>query len=462
MAFQTRELVPGAAISSNCKPYKIAFVLALPFVAWTLWSIDSGKFASFKKPPPEGTVESRVNDILASTPLIDGHNDLAYFIRWAHNNRLYLNNFTQPFEGGTLGGEVDIRRLRQGLSGGAFWSTFADCPTEDYSLEYYAKALSTTEAANDVIHRIHARYPDVFARPNNSSDAMAIFRSGRIISPLAVEGLHLIGDSYTKLRSYHASGVRLITLTHNCHNSYADSALVISNGKLGPSRPKWGGVSKAGQGLVHEMNRLGIIVDLSHTSADTMRAVLGAGNRDSKDSEQWEGTLAPPVFSHSSAFSLCPHPRNVPDDVLQLLKKRDGVAMVTFSPDFVSCEWPGGHKIEGHLPRRVDSNLTISQVVRHMRYIGDLIGYEHVGVGSDFDGVPFVIEGLEDVSKYPSLVAEMLRQGISDEVAGKIVGGNLLRVWGKVDEVAARMQATGVLPAEDGLSPLDNPWTEHP
>ncbi|KAF2010377.1 hypothetical protein BU24DRAFT_436530 [Aaosphaeria arxii CBS 175.79] len=401
------------------------------------------------------TIEARVQGILHSTPLIDGHNDLAYFIRWAHSNRLNLDNFTKPFESGHLGGEVDLHRLLQGHSGGAFWSTFSDCPTEDYSLEYYAQA-------KDVIHRIHARYPDVFGRPDNSSHAIAIFRSGRFISPLAVEGLHLIGDSYSKLRSYYSSGVRLITLTHNCHNSYADSALLSLPGGLGPSQPKWGGISEAGQGIVREMNRLGVIVDLSHASADTMRAALGAGNRDSQDSKPWEGTLAPPVFSHSNAFGLCPHPRNVPDDVLHLLKQRDGVVMVTFSPDFVSCQWPDGKPIQGELPERVDANLTIPQVVRHMRYIGDMIGYDHVGIGSDFDGVPFVLEGLEDVSKYPLLVAEMLRQGTSDEIAKKIVGGNLLRVWNKVDEVAIKLQNEGLLPAEDGLPPLDDPWKQYP
>ena len=232
--------------------------------------------------------------------------------------------------------------------------------------------------------------------------------------------------------------------------------MLTSNGTLRPSSPKWGGVSKEGQDLVREMNRLGVIVDLSHTSADTMRAVLGA------DPKVWEGTLAPPVFSHSNAFSLCPHPRNVPDDVLQLLKKRDGIVMVTFSPDFVSCEWPDGRPIKGRLPRRVDANLTIPQVIRHMRYIGDLIGYEHIGVGSDFDGVASVIDGLEDVSRYPSLVAEMLRQGISDKVARDIIGENLLRVWRKVDKIAARLQAEGALPAEDSLPPLDNPWENHP
>ncbi|KAF2651039.1 putative dipeptidase [Lophiostoma macrostomum CBS 122681] len=434
---------------------KFALGVTLPLLLCLLWTIDFSNLQSFSEylgasSIQGNTTEARVAKILGKVPLIDGHNDLAYFIRWAHSNRVNLENFTRPFEEGTLGGEVDIYRLRQGRSGGAFWSAFSDCPTE---------ALATTEAAIDVIHRIHARYADTFERPNNSSDALNIFQSGRFISPLAVEGLHLIGDSYTKLRSYHSSGVRLMTLTHNCHNSYADSAQVqLPDGTLGPSQPHWRGVSEAGRGIVREINRLGIIVDLSHTSADTMRAVLGGGNRDDHASEHWEGSLSPPVFSHSNAFGLCPHPRNIPDDVLHLLKKRDGVAMITFSPDFVSCEWPTGHPIEGKLPQRVDANLTIPQVVRHMRYIGDMIGYDHVGIGSDFDGVPFVLEGLEDVSKYPSLIAEMLRQGISDEVAKKIVGGNLLRVWKKTDEVAAQMQAEGVMPAEDSLPRLDDPW----
>jgi membrane dipeptidase len=138
--------------------------------------------------------------------------------------------------------------------------------------------------------------------------------------------------------------------------------------------------------------------------------------------------LAPPVFSYSNAFGLYPHPRNIPDDVLQLLKERNGVAMVTFSPDFVGCHWPGGQPGEGQLPERVDAELSVAQVVCHMRYIGDMIGYEHVGIESDFDSVPFVLERPEDVAKFPALVAEMLRQGIGDEDAKKIVGGNALRV----------------------------------
>ncbi|TQN69643.1 Dipeptidase sirJ, partial [Colletotrichum shisoi] len=320
--------------------------------------------------------------------------------------------------------------------------------------------IATTEAAVDVLDRLRAGYPSVFGRPRNSRDSMAIFRSGRIISPLGLEGLHLIGDSFTKLRDYHARGVRYATLTHNCHNAYADAALAEVPGfGLAPAKPRWFGVSAAGHRLVREMNRLGIMVDLSHTSADTMRDVLGHPKKaQSEDERPWEGSLAPPIFSHSNAFELCPHPRNVPDDVLRLVAARRGIVMVTFTPEFVSCFWPGNKPIHGDLPERYGPNLTVSQVVRHMRHIGDLIGYDYVGMGSDFDGVASTLPGLEDVSRFPDLVAEMLKQGIRDSDAEKIVGGNLLRVWNEVDAVAARMQADGEKPAEDDLPVLGNPW----
>jgi membrane dipeptidase len=297
---------------------------------------------------------------------------------------------------------------------------------------------------------------------------MPIFKSGRIVSPLGLEGLHLLGDSFTRLRQYHARGVRYATLSHNCHNAYADAALVeLPEGGVAPAKPRWRGVSPAGRRLVREMNRLGMLVDLSHTSADTMRDVLGRGRPASAptsswplddDGEAWEGSLAPPIFSHSSAFALCPHPRNVPDDVLRLVAAHGALVMVTFSPDFVSCRWRDGKPLDGQLPERYEPNLTVSQVVRHMRYIGDLIGYDHVGVGSDFDGVPSTLEGLEDVSRFPNLVAEMLRQGIRDSDVAKVVGGNLLRVWKAVDIVAARMNADREEPAEDDLPSLKNPW----
>lgn len=213
------------------------------------------------------------------------------------------------------------------------------------------------------------------------------------------------------------------------------------------SKPLHGGVSKAGRDLIHEMNRLGMIVDLAHVSQDTMRDVLGG-------SSDWKGSAAPPIYSHSSAYAICPHPRNVPDDILQLVKKKKSVVMVNFSPDFVSClasSNPSG------IPDFYPPNSTLQHVVTHIRYIGELIGYDYVGLGSDFDGIPNTPEGLDDVSKFPDLVAELLRQGISDKDAGKIVGGNIMRVWKEVDRVAEALQEKGEKPLEDKLPSLFPP-----
>lgn len=191
---------------------------------------------------------------------------------------------------------------------------------------------------------------------------------------------------------------------------------------------------------------MGMLVDLAHVSAATMKDAL-VGNGDGK----WNGSLAPPIFSHSSAYAICPHPRNVPDDILHYVKQRNSVVMVNFSPGFISCT-PGDSPSE--LPVTYPPNATLHQVVRHIRHIGELIGYDHVGIGTDYDGIDSTPTGLEDVSKFPDLVAELLRQGVSDEDAGKIVGRNLLRVWKEADEVAAKLQ-THMLPLEDDLQ---NPW----
>jgi membrane dipeptidase len=190
---------------------------------------------------------------------------------------------------------------------------------------------------------------------------------------------------------------------------------------------------------------MGMIVDLSHVSYDTMRDVLGAGNG------AWSGSAAPIIFSHSSAYAVCPHPRNVPDDILQLVRQRKGVVMINFNPDFVSCE-EGNN--ENGLPDYYPENATLAHVVDHIKHIGNLIGYDYVGLGSDFDGIPITPKGLEDVSKFPDLVGEILRQNISDKDAAKVVGGNLLRVWAAVDAIAMKLQAEGELPLEDNLPSL--------
>jgi membrane dipeptidase len=315
-----------------------------------------------------------------------------------------------------------------------------------HSHAYRNSAVAFTLSQIDLLTRLQAAYPTHFSPPPNSTTALSHFQSGQLISPLAIEGLHQIGNSLSNLRHYHSLGVRYATLTHNCHNAYADAALVeLPGGGVEKSKPYWGGVSPTGKELIHEMNRLGMIVDLAHVSQDTMRDVLGA-------SDSWGGSAAPVIFSHSSAYSICPHPRNVPDDILQMVKKTKSVVMVNFSPDFISCianpSNPSG------VPDFYPKNSTLEQVARHIMHIGNLIGYDHVGFGSDFDGIATTPKGLEDVSKFPDLVAELLVRGVKDEDAKKVVGDNVLRVWRDVDMVAAKMQQAGAKPAEDKLPSL--------
>lgn len=307
---------------------------------------------------------------------------------------------------------------------------------------YFGSAVAFTLSAIDIVTRLRAAYPQHFSLSPNSHAALSAFKSGLLISPLGVEGLHQIGNSLANLRTYYSLGVRYATLTHNCHNAYADAALFYTphGSKVAPEL--WGGVSPAGRVLVKEMNRMGMIVDLSHVSVNTMRDVLGG-------SEGWSGSMAPIMFSHSSAHAVCPHPRNVPDDILHLVKKTNSIVMVNFAPDFISCvENPSS---ETGMPDFDPSNNTIHQVVKHIIHIGNLIGYEHVGLGSDFDGIESTPEGLDDVSKFPELVGELLKKGVSDREASLVVGGNILRVWADVEKVAREMQKDGVKPAEDDL-----------
>ncbi|CAK7223080.1 hypothetical protein SCUCBS95973_005056 [Sporothrix curviconia] len=386
------------------------------------------------------TVEERVDRILTSTPLIDGHNDFPIFIREAFNNHIYNETFRNGFERDGLPMHVDLPRLRAGKNGGAFWSVFTPCPHNGK----YANSVHDTLLQIDLVARLKTAYPDVFSPNVDSATALAAFERGQLISPLGIEGLHQIGNSVANLRLYHALGVRYATLTHNCPNIYADAALWER--PFRKAHKIWGGLSPRGRQAVHEMNRIGLIVDLSHTSVDTMEDVLG-GRPD--DAQHWNGSLAPVIFSHSSAHSVCPHPRNVPDHVLQLVKQRRGVVMVNFSPDFVSCHWTGSPEEANGVPTYFPGNATLEHVATHVLHIGRLIGFDHVGLGSDFDGIADTPRGLGDVAAFPALVAELLRRGVTDEEAAKIVGGNVLRVWREVDAVAAKLQAAGVPPLED-------------
>lgn len=309
--------------------------------------------------------------------------------------------------------------------------------------------VSTTLSQIDLIRRLTKTYPGNFSSPTaDSSLALTEFeRYGKFISPIGIEGLHQIGNSFSNLRLFESLGARYATLTHNCHNKYADAALVKnSSGTTIKAPPYWGGVSKEGQTLIREMNRIGMLVDISHVSKNTMLDVLGGRP------EKWTGSAAPVMFSHSSAYSICPHPRNVPDDVLELVKRTNSIVMVNFAPEFVSCV-PSGSSTG--IPDLYLKNSTLHQVARHVVYIGNLIGYDHVGLGSDFDGIGTTPKGLDDVSKYPALVAELLELGVSDGDAAKIAGGNILRVWRDAEKTALKMQKANVIPAEDSVKPPD-------
>ena len=308
--------------------------------------------------------------------------------------------------------------------------------------------MSTTLSQLDLLQRLTASYPSTFSSPYlDSETALAAFKeSHHLVSPIGVEGLHQIGNSFSNLRLYHSLGVKYATLTHNCNNAFADAALTTdASGETIAGPAYWGGLSEKGQLVVKEMNRMGMLVDLAHVSKDTMLDVLGARP------EKFRGSKAPIMFSHSSAHVLCPHPRNVEDDVLQLVKKTNSIVMVNFSPDFISCV--PSHSKTG-IPDLYPPNATLHQVARHITYIGDLIGYDHVGLGSDFDGIPTVPKGLDDVSKFPDLIEELLRMGVSDSDAAKVVGGNILRVWADAEKVASQLQKDGVRPVQDHIAKM--------
>lgn len=265
------------------------------------------------------------------------------------------------------------------------------------------------------------------------------------------------------------------------HNNYTDAAVLtyLLNGTSIPAPPLHGGVSLPGRLLIHEMNRLGMIVDLAHVSVNTMRDVLIGehnpsyplplpprdGLTDTSASEEgkedmadtahtWHGSLAPPIISHSSAHALCPHPRNVPDAILHLVAKRNSVVMVNFNPEFISCHYDPAQNQTTELPTSDLEGATLDRVADHIVHIGELVGYAHVGIGSDFDGIESAPKGLEGVDKMPSLVAELLRRGVSERDVVKVVGGNVLRIWEEVERVSRRMQRDGIRPAEDALGKL--------
>ncbi|KAF3927061.1 hypothetical protein AA313_de0201869 [Arthrobotrys entomopaga] len=396
----------------------VVFLTALHFNGFLAKraDVDLTNAVEFFRPRPIPlTLDERVDRILSTSPLIDTHIDLPIFTRALYRNHIYNENFTVPFKEGGMVAHIDIPRLQTGRVGGVFWSVFTSCPStaldphEEFKDEVYYESIHDTIQQIDVMKRLVRAYPHDFGWATSSKDFEQVFKSShgrKVASVLGIEGLHQIGNSPAAIRLFYEVGVRYITLTHNCNNQYADGALV--------EKPHWGGLNPIlGPQLIHEFNRLGMMVDLSHVSAATMRDVLIV-------------TKAPVIFSHSSAYALTNHPRNVPDDVLELVKKNGGVVQINFAPDFIT--------------QTGDGKATLEDVADHVVYIGEKIGWEHVGFGSDFDGIATVPEGLEDVSKYPALVKELLKREISDDDVHKVTGLNVLRVWREVERVAHNLQ----------------------
>jgi membrane dipeptidase len=394
--------------------------------------------------PPEPALVERARKLLDKVPLIDGHNDLP----WEYRKRVQNHLEKIDLRAGTTRLDpplhTDIPRLRRGGVGGQFWSVYV--PVEIPG----ADAIQAVMEQIDDVHRLSERYPDTFEMAYTAADIERIHHAGRIASLVGMEGGHSIHNSLAVLRQLYAAGARYMTITHSKNTDWADSAT---------DEPRHGGLTRFGEEVVREMNRLGMLVDLSHVSTETMKKALAVAQ-------------APVIFSHSSARALDAHPRNVPDDVLKLLAANGGVVMVSFVPTFTSeavRSWNADQDAaETRLktlnpgdPEAVKKGLdawrlqhpapraTLEQVADHIEHVRQVAGIDHVGLGSDFDGITSVPLGLEGVDTYPALLAELLRRGWTDEEIGKLAGRNVLRVLRQTEQVAQRLQKER--PASDAL-----------
>ena len=364
--------------------------------------------------------------LLGRSPLVDGHNDLAWELREAGAQDLDSTDLAVPL-GFT---HTDLPRLASGGVGAQFWSVYVPV-----SLAGEA-AVATTLEQIDFVHRMIGRYPDRLELALTAADVERIFAAGKIASLLGAEGGHSIASSPGVLRMLYRLGVRYLTLTHNANVPWADSAT---------DEPAAGGLTDFGRQVVAEMQRLGMLVDLSHTAPGTMRDVFDTAR-------------GPVIYSHSSARALCDHPRNVPDDMLARLAAGNGVCMVTFVPAFVSQEcrdWEAGLAAEmrqrgldpdsptsrasarqEHARRNPAPRATLAQVADHIEHVREVAGVEHVGIGGDFDGTDDLPDGLTDVSCYPALFAELLARGWSEPDCVALAGGNILRVLREAEATA--------------------------
>ena len=373
----------------------------------------------------------RARRILRSVPLIDGHNDLAWEIRMSESAPMDVAAYDLRAR---TPGHTDFERLKAGQVGAQFWSIYVPGEVKDSG---YARIQLEQF---DIARRTIARYPDRLTLALRADDIEREFKRGRIASLLGMEGGHVIENSLGALRSYYDLGARYLTLTHNVTLDWADAAM---------DSTRHGGLTEFGREVVREMNRLGMLVDLSHVSPAVMSDVLDLAE-------------APVIFSHSSARALTEHRRNVPDSILRRLPKNGGVVMVTFVPAFVSREvadWEARAEeaAEGFEAQAADSagrkrlmdewraahprpDATLAQVADHIEHVRRTAGADHVGIGGDFDGITETVVGLGDVSTYPSLFAELIRRGWSDDDLRKLAGRNVLRALRSAESTAARLR----------------------
>jgi len=393
------------------------------------------------------TTVTAARELLSRHPILDGHNDLPWTLRVADELDLDTTDLAAP----VASTQTDLPRLARGGVGAQFWSVFVPADLEG------EVAVTTTLEQIDLVHELIRRYPDALELALTAADAERIMAAGRVASLIGAEGGHSIGSSLGTLRALYALGVRYMTLTHNRNLPWADSAT---------DEPSAGGLTAFGREVVREMQRLGMLVDLSHVSPDTMRDALDTA----------EG---PVLFSHSSALAICDHPRNVPDEILARLPGNGGTCMVNFVPPFISqaCrDWaeeftedmkrrgfdlknvPGRGQLkaeraawEAEHPR---PRVTLAEVADHVEHVREVAGVDHVGIGGDYDGVDWLPEGLEDVSRYPALIAELLDRGWSEADCGKLASGNVLRTM-RDAEAAARAISARRGPSRSRIEDLD-------
>lgn len=371
----------------------------------------------------------RARRILRDVPVFDGHNDYPWQVRELAEGNIERLDMRRPQE--TI--HTDFARLARGRVGAQFWSVYVPATLQGET------AVTATLEQIDVVHQMVARYSDRLELALTAADVERIQKKGKIASLIGIEGGHSIDSSLGTLRMMYRLGARYMTLTHGLNTPWADSAT---------DTPVHDGLSPFGETVVQEMNRLGMLVDLSHVSPNTMLATLRVSQ-------------APVIFSHSAARTLTNVPRNVPDEILALMPANDGVVMVTFVPGFISQEVADHNERESaerarlaNLEGSTDESLatgldtwraanpapraTLIQVADHIDHIRKMAGIDHIGLGGDFDGISQVVLGLEDVSTYPDLLAELLRRGYSDEDVRKIAGKNILRVLKSAEKVAGK------------------------